>query len=165
MLLAVIIIVINVLQLVIMLGYLQLFTRLSIVGGLMTAFTYSAAAQTTLPPGYTYVEKMPQLPGGGGQAAIANAIHQRIVCSPEVLRDQVHGRVFVTFTIAPTGLIQGIIVRRSLRADCDSAVVQAVRQLPRFEPGLQAGKPVAVSLTVPVTFAIQVAPPALTTGP
>jgi TonB family protein len=140
-------------------NYLQLFTRLSIVAGSITACTCSAVAQTVLPPGYTYAEKMPQLPGGGGQSAIVNAIHQRIVCPPEVLRDQVHGRVFVTFTITSAGLVQGVTVRKSLRADCDSAVVQAVRQLPRFEPGIQAGKPVAVSLTVPVMFAIQAPQP------
>ena len=140
--------------------FLQLFTRLALVGGLVLVCAGSAAAQTSIPAGYTYAEKMPQLPGGGGQVAIMNAIHQRIVCPPEVLRDQVHGRVFVTLTIAPTGLVQGVIVRKGLRADCDSAVVQAVRQLPRFEPGIQAGKPVAVSLTVPVMFAIQAPQPA-----
>jgi protein TonB len=144
---------------------LQLFAGLTLVGGLTLACVNSAAAQTGLPAGYTYAEKMPQLPGGGGQAAIVNAIHQRIVCSPEVLRDQVHGRVFVMFTIAPTGLVQGVTVRKGLRADCDSAVVQAVRQLPRFEPGIQAGKPVAVSLTVPVTFAIQAPQPVPTVHP
>jgi protein TonB len=144
--------------------FLQLFNHLILAGGLTLACAQSAAAQTGLPPGYTYVEKMPQLPGGG-QAAIVNAIHQRIVCPPEALRDQMHGRLFVTFTIAPTGLVQGVIVRKGLRADCDSAVVQAIRQLPVFEPGMQVGKPVPVSLTVPVTFAIQATQPASTTRP
>ena len=35
---------------------------------------------------YTYVEQMPQLPGGGGNAAIVAAIQERLVYPEQALR-------------------------------------------------------------------------------
>lgn len=103
---------------------------------------------------YTYVEKMPQLLDGGGMIGIITAIQQRIQYPPEALRAQAQGRVFVKFTVGPDGQVRQVTIVKGLRPDCDSAVVQAVRQLPSFEPGIQDGKPVAVSFTAPVNFAI-----------
>lgn len=101
---------------------------------------------------YTYVEQMPQLPGGGGSAAVVSAIQSRVIYPPEALRKQLQGRVFVGFTVGPDGLVHGAKIVKGIGAGCDEAVLAAVQQLPRFIPGKQAGRPVAVSFTVPVTF-------------
>ena len=52
---------------------------------------------------YTYVEQMPQLPGGGGNGAIVNAIQKAVKYPPLALRNQVEGRIFVSFTVNPQG--------------------------------------------------------------
>lgn len=135
--------------------------------GLLTLFGTSAAAQSQgpqvagkpvySPEGrvYTFVEQMPELPGGGGSVAVVQAIQQHISYPPRAMRDKVEGRVFVGFTVAADGAVQNVAVVKSLRSDCDSVVMQAVKQLPRFEPGRQAGRAVAVQFTVPVTFRVQ----------
>lgn len=104
---------------------------------------------------YTYVEQMPQLPGGGGSAAIVTLIQQHVTYPPRAERAHAEGRVFVSFTVPPSGLVEDVAVVKGFRPDCDSAVVRAVQQLPRFEPGRQAGRPVPVRFTVPVTFRLQ----------
>ncbi|MGI4869939.1 MAG: energy transducer TonB [Janthinobacterium lividum] len=101
---------------------------------------------------YTLVEKMPQLPGGGGAAAITQAIQLRVTYPPSALRDEVQGRVYVSFIVATSGQVEQIRVVRGVRTDLDAAVIQAVRQLPPFVPGQQNGRTVAVCFTVPVTF-------------
>ena len=44
-------------------------------------------------------------------------------------------------------------VLKRLALEYDAAVMDAVKKLPRFEPGMQDKMPVAVSFTVPVSFA------------
>lgn len=103
---------------------------------------------------YTYVEQIPQMPGGGGNRAIVAAIQSRVVYPVEALKQALQGQVFVSFTVGEDGAVRDAKIVKSLGGGCDETVLDAVRQLPAFTPGQQAGKPVAVSFTVPVTFAI-----------
>ncbi|MDO7845419.1 energy transducer TonB [Hymenobacter sp. M29] len=116
-----------------------------------------AMAQTApaAPPAekvYTIVEQMPELHGGGGSLAIVTYIQQRVRYPYQAMRARAEGRVFVSFTVAASGLVEDVAVAKGFRRDCDSAVVAAVKQLPRFEPGRQAGQAVPVRFTIPVTF-------------
>jgi TonB family protein len=99
---------------------------------------------------YTYVEQMPQLPGGGGNAAIMAAIKQNL--DPSTAGSCARSRVFVSFTVAADGSIANATLVKSLGNACDEAALAAVRKLPRFQAGKQNGRPVAVALTMPVVF-------------
>jgi TonB family protein len=110
---------------------------------------------------YAYVEQMPQLPGGGGNAAIIKAIQNRTIYPPEALRKQLQGRVLVNFTVGADGLVHDANIVKGIGGGCDEAVLAAVGQLPRFIIGTQNSRPVSVSFTVPVTF--RIASPAPTT--
>ena len=107
-------------------------------------------APVPIPAGvYTYVEQMPALPGGGGMMAIVQQIQQNLVY-PGGPRQE--GKVFVSFVVRADGSISDTNVLKSLGPAYDEAVVSAIRKLPRFVPGRQNGRPVAVNFTVPVTF-------------
>lgn len=95
---------------------------------------------------YTYVEQMPTLNGQSGFAAITTAIQQRLVLPPAAPA----GRAFVQFVVTKEGVVTKPQIVRGLRADVDSAVVTATRQLPHFKPGKQAGRAVAVGYTLAV---------------
>ena len=99
---------------------------------------------------YIYVEQMPILPTGGGNAAIVESIQRSIVYP---VGGATSGRVFVSFTVNQAGVVQDIKVVKSLAPAYDQAVVAAVGKLPKFIPGKQGGKPVNVSFTVPIMFA------------
>ena len=107
---------------------------------------------------YTYVEQMPQLPGGGYNAAIVGFIQGHLVYPKVALANRKDGRVFVSFTVTKTGEVQAIKIVKGLAGEYDEAVVAAVRQLPRFEPGKQSGRAVAVSFTVPILFKAEADP-------
>jgi TonB family protein len=102
---------------------------------------------------YTYVEQMPQLPGGGGMQALLQAVQSKIkypkAAPGETLPD---GRVFASFVVDTDGTVQDVKIVKGLSPAFDDAILAAVRQLPRFEPGKQDGQPVAVSFTMPVEF-------------
>ena len=103
---------------------------------------------------YTYVEKMPQLPGGGGNRAIVEAIQSKLIYPAEALKNNIQGRVFVSFVVGEDGAVRESKIVKGIGGGCDEAVLAAVQQLPHFTPGTQAGRPVSVSFTVPVTFQV-----------
>ena len=104
---------------------------------------------------YTYVEQMPQLPGGGGNGAIVNAIQKAVKYPPLARRNQVEGRIFVSFTVNPQGDVSDVKVVKGLGSGLDEETIRAVKTLPKFIPGKQNGRAVSVSFTVPITFKIQ----------
>lgn len=104
---------------------------------------------------YTYVEQMPQLPGGGGNGAIVAAIQKAVKYPSQALRNQVEGRIFVSFTVNAQGEVSDVKVVKGLGSGLDEETIRAVKTLPKFIPGKQNGRAVSVSFTVPITFKIQ----------
>ena len=104
---------------------------------------------------YTYVEQMPELPGGGGNGAIVAAIQKATRYPPLALRNQVEGRIFVSFTVNAQGDVSDVKVVKGLGSGLDEETIRAVKTLPKFIPGKQNGRSVSVSFTVPITFKIQ----------
>ena len=125
--------------------------------GFSLAAALPATAQIAPPADkvWTYVEQMPQLPGGGNNTAILAFIQHHVTYPPRAERARAEGQVFINFTVAATGKVENVAVVKGFRPDCDSAAVQGVLQLPQFEPGRQTGIPVPVRFTVPVTFRLQ----------
>ncbi len=104
---------------------------------------------------YTYVEQMPQLPGGGGQQAIVNAIQKAFRYPAVDLRNQVEGRVFAKFTVDENGGLTDVEVVKGLSGTIDAETIRAIKTLPKFIPGKQNGRAVKVSFTVPISLKIQ----------
>ncbi|WP_460503981.1 energy transducer TonB, partial [Hymenobacter agri] len=106
------------------------------------------------PKVYTYVEQMPQLPGGGNAQAIMQYLQSHIKYSEALAANPKEGSVFASFTVTKDGNVSDAKIVKGLSPDYDAAVLQAVQTMPRFIPGRQDGQVVAVSFTVPVRFAV-----------
>lgn len=104
---------------------------------------------------YTSVEALPTLPGGGGSRAIVSAIQSRLHYPTRAAQLGIEGVVMVYFMVTKTGEVRDTKIVRKIGGGCEEAVLLAVRDLPRFVPGTQQGKPVDVGMTVPVTFRMQ----------
>lgn len=98
---------------------------------------------------YTYAEQMPQLPGGGGMPAIASQL-MRLLQIPKLKNQPSWPRTKVSFIVGSDGRIydEQVFLTDSI-PEYSAAMLKAVRALPRFTPGHQAGRPVAVKLAVP----------------
>lgn len=101
---------------------------------------------------YAYAEQMPQLPTGGGGAAIVMAIQQHLEYPAAARAAGIAGRVYVRFVVGADGKVRDAQVTKGLGHGCDEAALAAVRQLPDFTPGRQNGCPVAVAYTAPLLF-------------
>jgi len=126
---------------------LRCFTLLSMFA-LEVAVPQPTIAQTKPadPPVYTYVEQMPELPGGGGQAAVAAAVMKGVTW-PAIVDDgnMRYSGIRFAFIVNPDGSTRDeAMVTSSNNHSIDQAILAAVRQLPKFKPGQQSGQPVSV---------------------
>lgn len=100
---------------------------------------------------YTYVEQMPELPGGGGMGAIVSEFFKNFHPSVAAIRGE-RKRPIVHFEVGPDGKVYQVRMHTSSNsANFDSAMLAAVRAFPRFIPGRQNGKAVSVSFNLPIS--------------
>jgi protein TonB len=99
-------------------------------------------------PAPDLVLQSPAMPAGGMES-----LGKLIKYPADALRDSLQGRVNVQVSVDAEGRVAEILVLQSVRADLDSAAVQAVRacqwQAARNEQG-----PQACTVVVPVCFRI-----------
>lgn len=102
---------------------------------------------------YTVAEQMPSFPGGENAMLNYIASHLRY---PSVSEENgVQGLVMVRFVVLPSGEVGDVQVIKGLDRYCDREAVRVIKTLPKFIPGKQGGKPVAVWYTAPVQFVIE----------
>jgi protein TonB len=106
------------------------------------------------PIAYFDYEVMPSYRNGGLQNMVA-AIQKQVRYPADALRNQIQGKVFVSFAVNPAGELQDVKIVKGLSASLDAEVLRAVNTLHGFTPGMQDGVPVTVSFTAPITFAIR----------
>jgi TonB family protein len=104
---------------------------------------------------YTYVEQMPELPGGGGIQAIVANIQQRLRWPLAQNRTTVEGRVYASFIVDKNGMVRDAKIIKGLIPSIDEEALRVIQTLPVFTPGQQGGQRVAVSFTVPITFKLK----------
>ena len=101
---------------------------------------------------YKSVEQMPQFPGG--EVALMRYLQSEIKYPPTAAANNIMGRVIVQFVVEENGEIGEVKVLRSIDEELDAEAVRVVKSLPKFIPGRQDGKAVAVWYTLPISFKI-----------
>jgi len=81
---------------------------------------------------------------------------QKRVRYPEIASENgIQGRVYITFVVETSGLVSSVSVTRSVDALLDEAAKEAVEASPKWEPGMQRGRPVRVRYSIPIIFQIE----------
>jgi protein TonB len=102
---------------------------------------------------FTVVESMPKFPGGPGAM---NRYLGKNIEYPQMARESgINGRVFVTFVVETDGRVTDIKVLRGIGGGCDEEAVRVVKNMPKWDPGKQRGKPVRVQFNLPIKFTLQ----------
>jgi periplasmic protein TonB len=75
---------------------------------------------------------------------------------PQIAQENgIQGRVYVQFVVDRDGSITNASIARGVDASLDREALRVVNTLPKWKPGMQRGKPVKVSYTVPINFVLQ----------
>lgn len=101
-------------------------------------------------PIYVAVDKSAEFPGG--QAALMRWIGQNIRYPEAAHNKEVQGRVMVKMVLKKDGSVGECTVVTSVDPDLDAEALRLVRRMPRWQPAIIDGEPVASYITLPITF-------------
>ena len=101
---------------------------------------------------YDMAEKMPDFPGGS--VALMKWINAHKVYPEEMKKAGKQGLEIMTFVVDEDGSISQAEVIRSVDPLCDADAVRLVGSMPRWNPGMQFGKPVKVRYTIPIRYSL-----------
>lgn len=118
-------------------------------------------ASQTVPPGnlaspaglnevFTIVEENPTFPGG--MSKLFQFIQDNIRYPEEARQKKIQGKVFVNFVVNMDGHIDRIRILKGISGGCDEEAVRMMSIMPKWIPGRQSGRPVAVQYNLPINF-------------
>ena len=102
---------------------------------------------------YDVAEVMPQFPGGTGK--LFEFLSMNVKYPVEAEKNDVQGRVIVTFVVEKDGEVSNAKVVKSVHPALDAEALRVINAMPKWTPGMQNGEAVRVKYTVPVTFRLQ----------
>ena len=101
---------------------------------------------------FTSVEEEPSFPGG--PEAFGKYLSKKINYPAIAKENNVQGKVFLNFTVERDGSLTDIKVVRGIGSGCDDEAVRVLKSSPRWRPGIQNGRAVRVSYTIPISFTL-----------
>ncbi|NDV69723.1 energy transducer TonB [Dysgonomonas sp. 25] len=102
---------------------------------------------------FTTVEQMPTFPGGEGE--MNKFIRNNLKYPISAQENSIQGRVTVRFVVTASGEISDVRVLKGIDPACDREAVRVVKSMPKWIPGKQNGRQVAVYFTLPIVFKLQ----------
>lgn len=114
--------------------------------------------ETTIEPDfriYDIVEMYPEFPGG--QVAMFQFLEKRLIFPLAAKNAQVQGTVMVKFVVDPDGTVrrESIEIIQSPHQALSAEAKRVVALFPKWIPGMQNGKSVAVEMKLPIRFTIR----------
>lgn len=95
-------------------------------------------------------EIMPEFPGG--ERALLNYLARNVKYPLIAQENGIEGRVFVSFVVDEEGNVFDVSIVRGVDTSLDNEALRVVRGMPKWSPGMQAGKAVKVGYNVPINF-------------
>ena len=102
---------------------------------------------------FTIVEEQPSVPGG--EDKLFEYLYSNIKYPQVAKENGITGRVFLTFVVEKDGSIANPKVLRDIGGGCGQEALRVVKNMPKWSPGKQRGKPVRVQFNLPVVFDLQ----------
>ena len=114
-----------------------------------TSITADGPTVSDVPAILPFAEVQPEFPGG--TEAWKNYL-QRMLRVPDELGSGERKTVQVKFVVNFNGEVTDAVIVKSAGIMFDREVLRVIAKMPKWKPGKQNGKPVAVYFTQPVTF-------------
>ncbi|MBD1365632.1 TonB family protein [Mucilaginibacter sp. ZT4R22] len=101
---------------------------------------------------FTEVEQQPGFPGGN--QACATYLRTNIKYPAEARKNKIQGRVITSFVVMKDGSIGDVKVLNGIGYGADEEAVRVIKNMPKWYPGMQNGRPVNVKYTLPIAFTL-----------
>jgi protein TonB len=104
----------------------------------------------TKPEILDFSEIMPEFPGG--IEAMQVYIQKNLSYPRWAIENNIKGKVVLSFVVMPDGSIEFSEIERGIGFGCDDEALRVVNEMPKWKPGIQNGKKVAVKFILPIRF-------------
>jgi protein TonB len=121
-----------------------------VIGGSGTNTDSNASKAAGSPAPFITAEVMPEFMGG--QEALQRYMQKNLRYPSLALRNNIEGKVFISFTVQADGSIADVQVLKGLGFGTDEEAARVVKNMPTWKPGMQNKHSVAVRYTMPITF-------------
>lgn len=96
---------------------------------------------------------MPQYPGG--EKARTKYMIGAVKYPTEAKEKGIEGVVYISFIVEKNGTITNVKVVKGIGGGCDEEALRVTKEMPKWLPGKNKGKPVRVQMTIPMKFALK----------
>ena len=131
----------------------RLANEATVSNAMVTATDVSSKSREMNEQVFTVVEKTNDVPGG--DAELLKYIATNIKYPKESQDNGEQGRVICSFIVGRDGSVNNPEVLRGVTPLLNEEAVRVINTMPRWNPGMQRGKAVAVKYTVPITFRLK----------
>ena len=90
----------------------------------------------------------------GGDEARLYFIRKQVKYPEAAMKALIQGVVILVFIVETDGSVTNINVTKRIGGGCDEEAMRVAREMPHWEPGKRAGKPVRVIIRMPIEFRI-----------
>lgn len=94
----------------------------------------------------------------GGLEALGVYLDKNLKYPAAARRANVSGTVYVQFVVSADGDIREPKIHKGIGFGCDEEALRVVLNMPKWNPGRQNGKPVAVQFNLPIRFELETPP-------
>jgi protein TonB len=101
-----------------------------------------------------FAQFMPTFQGKDG-SYFRNYIAERVKFPEDAINNSISGTVYISFVIDKDGSVTNVEVLRGVHDVIDNAVVNVIKNSPRWEPGINEGKYVRVKYSIAIAFQLQ----------
>ena len=99
---------------------------------------------------FDVVEDEPGFPGG--EEAMQKFIKTNIKYPEMSIQMGDQGKVYVRFVVEKDGSISNVSIARGVTPELDREAMRVVKQMPKWSPGKQRGRPVRTNVVIPIVF-------------
>ena len=135
----------------------EVMSRRRIVASLVIALAISSAATVSAAVTFpmTAAPRSAQVYKTGDGVSVPEVVHEvKPVYPREVIERKIQGSVWMAAVVLASGDVGDVQISKSLDPDLDREAITAMKQW-KFRPGTKDGKPVAVEVTVQMTFTLK----------
>jgi protein TonB len=101
---------------------------------------------------FVSIDKQPEFPGG--MKRFYEYLGQAIKYPALAKRNNVEGKVFLSFVVEKNGFLTDIKVTKGLGSGTDEEATRVLKNSPAWNPGLIGGKPIRVKYNINVNFSL-----------
>ena len=96
------------------------------------------------------VEQNPEF--AGGMNALLKFLQKNLHYPAPAVNSGIMGKVYMQFVVGQDGNISKVDVLKGIGFGCDEEAERVVKLMPKWSPGRQSGRAVAVKFTLPISF-------------